>query len=48
MLVLHPRISTETAGPLGTVVCTLAGVSEEIKVGAVVAVINDTAVEVAT
>ena len=49
MLVLQPRISTEIAGPLGGLVCVgkLAGVSEGINVGAVVAVINGMAVAVA-
>src|SRR5690242_14911902 len=49
MLVSQPRISTETAGPLGIVGCVvdiLTGVSEGIKVGAVVAVINEILVNV--
>jgi hypothetical protein len=47
MLVLQPSTSTEIDGPLGAVVCTLTGVSGEIKVGAVVGVIKGMAVEVA-
>jgi len=48
MLVLHPRISTETAGPLGRVVWIETGVSEAggRNVGTLVAVINGRLVDV--
>jgi len=47
ILVLQPRTSTEMDGPVGGLVCVLTGVPEGSKVGAVVAVINGIAVEVA-
>ena len=46
MLVLQPRISTETAGQPGTLVWMLPGVLEGIKVGMEVAVINEMLVAV--
>src|SRR5690349_19719242 len=46
MLVLQPRISTDTPGPAGTDVWVLAGTSEGRKVGCVVAVMNGMLVKV--
>jgi hypothetical protein len=47
MLVLHPRISTERAGPLGELVCALAGVFEGMRVEVIVAVGKEKLVAVA-
>jgi hypothetical protein len=46
MLVLQPRISTETEGPLGRLVCVFSAVLDGSNVGAVVAVIKGIGVSV--
>jgi hypothetical protein len=48
MLVLQPRISTATEGPLGGLVCVLSGVLDGSNVGGVVAVIKGIGVNVGT